>query len=194
MATVNGMTDNDHIASKVGLRVEAIGRLGEPRDILVLDAYHGHGRLWDLTIAALPEGWNVRLYRSDHEDRGAGTLKVDNARLLAALDLTRFDLIDLDAYGWPASQLRSVAKKAPGKMVLTTRISRAMGVTPKVILDDLGLGFPKDAPPTLITTLADELWEAWLHQLGYVQSRLLSFDHGHHSKRYELLLPPEFAD
>jgi hypothetical protein len=183
-----GKTDNDHVPSKVLLRVEAITRLGEPREIHVLDAFHGHGRLWKLTEDALPDGWSVNLFRADKQARRSGTLRVDNARLLEALDLSRFDLIDLDAYGWPAAQLRSVAMRAPGKMVLTTRISRALGQMPKVILDDLGVKLP-NAPSSLIVTLADELWEAWLYQLGYRQALGYRFDHGHHVKRYELLIP-----
>lgn len=183
------LTDNDHVASKVALRVEAIEMLGDPREIRVIDAYHGHGRLWQLVEEALPEGWTVKMYRADRETRAAGTLKVDNLRLLQAIDLTRFDIIDLDAYGYPAYQLRVVAARAPGKLVLSTRIAKAMGRIPKCVLEDLGFRLPKGAPGTLITTIADELWEAWCCQLGYGSSRLLRFDHGHHVKRYETLIP-----
>ncbi len=191
--TEQTLTDNDHIASKVALRVEAVELLGTPRPIRVLDAFHGHGRLWDMTRAVLPDGWDVKLYRSDHKERGAGTLKVDNARLLVALDLSKFDLIDLDAYGWPTTQLNTVAAKAPTTPVLTTRIARALGPVPHIILKDLGITLPKGAPVTLITTIADELWEAWLYKLGYRKSRLLFFSHGGMVKRYELLIPEGFT-
>lgn len=186
--TAQTLTDNDHLASKVALRVEAVTRLGEPREVRVLDAFHGHGRLWQLTEAGLPDGWTVKMFGSDKMNRGTGVLQIDNVRLLNALDLSAFDLIDLDAYGWPEKQLAIVAAKAPDVMVVSTRISRAMGMVPNRILRDLGVVLPKGTPGTLITHLADELWEAWLHHLGYRWSRLLRFEHGSHTKRYELLL------
>lgn len=182
--------DNDHLASKVNLRVEAITRRGKPRQVRVLDAYHGHGRLWDAVQDALPDGWEVRILGSDTESRGTGTLKVNNFRLLKALDLTTFDLIDLDAYGWPAAQLKVVAQRAPDVPVVTTRIALALGRIPKLILDDLGYNFAA-APPTLINRLAGELWEAWLYHLGYRTSRLVEFPmtgpQARGTKRYEIL-------
>lgn len=183
--------DNDHVASKVALRVEAVTRLGDPRPITVLDAFHGHGKLWDLVGDALPEGWEVRLYRADQAHRKLGTLRINNVRLLEVLDLNRFDLIDLDAYGWPAYQLKLVASRAPTKPVLTTRIVRALGNVPKVILEDLDIQIPKGGPGTLYLKMADELWEAWLYRLGYRTSRMLRFVHQDTNmiKRYELLLP-----
>jgi hypothetical protein len=179
-------TDNDHTASKVALRVEAVLRLGDPRPI------------WDLVRDQLPEGWTVALYRADQQHRRAGTLKINNERLLEVLDLARFDLIDLDAYGWPARQLKTVAARAPDKMVLTTRIVRTLGNVPKLILEDLGIQIPTGGPGTLYLKMADELWEAWLYRLGYRTSRMLRFDHNedpefrdqtHQVKRYELLIP-----
>jgi hypothetical protein len=195
------LTDNDHVASKVALRIEAIEMLGTPRPVHVLDAFHGYGRLWKLVENALPEGWSLKMFRADKESRRPGTLKIDNARLLEVIDLTRFDIIDLDAYGVPADQLRTVATRAPGKLVLTTMIARSFGRLPLSVTDDLGFVLPPGAPHTLIVTLSDELWEAWLHLLGYRTSRMLRFDHhggrpGHaqqSTKRYELLIPDGFA-
>lgn len=187
-----GKQDNDHVASKVGLRVEAVALLGEPRRIQVLDAYHGHGRLWGLTQAALPDGWDVHIFGSDKEARAAGTLRVDNLRLLQSLDLTRFDLIDLDAYGWPAAQLKVVAAKAPNTIVLSTRIAPPLGQIPNVILADLGIDMPDGAPHTLVNRLADELWEAWCWHLGYRTSLLCQFNAGFR-KRYEVLIPAGFT-
>lgn len=194
--------DNDHLASKVALRLEGVTLSGKPREVYVLDAFAGFGHLWDAVRLALPEGWSVRLYQSDNERKRAGTLKVDNVRLLEAINLRRFDLIDLDAYGWPANQLKIVSQRAPKVPVVSTRIARALGPMPKVVLDDLGITIPKHGPKVLYETIADELWEAWLYRLGYRTSRLIRFDHNDAAvlagdsgrmpgiiKRYELLIP-----
>lgn len=201
---VNSQTDNSHVASKVALRVEAVRRLGEPRQILVMDAYHGHGVLWDQVQAELGRDWNVRIYAVDHEQRSAGTLRIDNVRLLQSIDLTGFDLFDLDAYGWPAAQLKAVATKAPDKMVVLTRISPQWARIPLMVTDDLGLVLPHGSrhpggPGTvLVSRLAEEMWEAWLYLLGYRTSRLLTFEDytgdsaSMATKRFEIVIPDGF--
>lgn len=271
-------TDNMHEAEKVALRVLAVTELGEPRDIHVLDAYHGHGHVWRAVERVLPEGWNVHLFAVDNQARRASTLKVDNVRLLASIDLARFDLIDLDAYGWPVHQLIHCAGRAPDVPVLTTRSTKAISRVPTRVLTDIGInwqsaetswsgdrrsfptrirlavirrdpicrcaGCPDCGPPctepstiadhkiphaeggddtiangqgmcdpchghktraeiargrarprrqddlppfTLINHIADEVWEAWLHHLGYTRSRLYYIRDLATAKRYELL-------
>jgi hypothetical protein len=200
--TLEDRSNNDHTESKVALRCEAVALLGPPRPITVLDAYHGDGLIWDAVERQLADGWSVKLFRSDRVPSSAGVLKVDNARLLEAIDLTRFDLIDLDAWGFPDKQLRIVARRAPKTPVITTRVCHAMAnAVTNLMLADLGFNLGKDYPLTLLAGIADELWEAWLYQLGYRTSRMLRFDHyggghGHSSnaiKRYELLIPEGFT-
>jgi len=188
-------TDNAHTPSKVGLRVMAVEMLGAPRRVSVLDAFHGHGQLWKLTAAELGEQWDVHIFRTDHQERAAGTLKIDNARLLAVIDLTRFDVIDLDAYGWPTDQLRLVAERAPHALVLTTRIPGMYGRIPNVIIDDLGLVAAHDAPASLLSSISEELWEAWLYALGYDTSYLVRYEAtaGGMVKRYEICVPRDWS-
>lgn len=181
-------TDNSYMKAKVALRLEALELLGEPRAVRVMDAYHGHGKLWD-AVREKATGWEIRLFRSDKQLRGAGTLRIDNARLLEAIDLSKFDLIDLDAYGWPTAQLKTVSKKAPKVPVLSTRIARTLTPVPNVVLDDLGFTITKGMPRSLHEQIGDELWEAWLYRLGYRTSRLIRIDDGGMIKRYELLTP-----
>lgn len=179
-------TDNDHVATKIALRTLAVTSLGAPRPIRVLDAYHGHGRLWESTIAQLPEGWTVKVFGIDKEQRSAGTLRGDNTRIMQSLRLDTFDIIDLDAYGWPVDQLALVAREAPLVPVLTTRIHIALGQIPNRIIDDLGLGHIRQANTQVLTPFADELWLAWLYHLGYRHATSAVFDAGM-AKRYELL-------
>lgn len=185
--------DNDHQPSKIAVRRLAVESLGEPRPIRVLDAYHGYGKMWEKMGDAMPD-WTFNVYGVDNQHRGAGTIRADNVRLLEALDLSKFDLIDLDAYGWPTKQLRLVAAGAPDVAVVTTRIHQRLGQVPHDILDDLNFALPK-AVPTLLQRLSEELWEAWLHHLGYRTAMSCIFDHssisgpggGQVIKRYEYL-------
>lgn len=174
-------TDNapgDNLEAKVELRVELVESLGEPRLIQVLDAFHGEGVVWDLVQEQLPAGWEVQLYRADVDPHGrAGTLKIDNVRLLEVLDLSRFDLIDLDAYGYPDKQLRIIAARAPQVPVVMTTIWRAWGMVPNAVSYDLGFRFPKGYAKTLVAKVGEELWTAWLYQLGYRQTRMIRFTH-----------------
>jgi len=171
--------DNDelNLDAKIDLRVEAVESLGDPRLIQVLDAFHGDGIIWDQVTERLPAGWEVQLYRADYETHAAGTLKVDNVRLLEVIDLARFDLIDLDAYGYPDKQLRIVAARAPQVPVVMTTIWRAWGMVPNAVSYDLGFRFPKGYAKTLVAKVGEELWEAWLYQIGYRQTRMIRFTH-----------------
>lgn len=175
---------------KLALRIEAIRRLGEPRSIVVLDAYHGHGVMWGDVRRALPD-WDIQLFRSDREQRKAGTLRVDNARLLASLDLARFDLIDLDAYGWPIDQITLCAHKAPNTMVVSTRIQgfSKMAMMPSALTRALDLHIPDGFARILLHPIREEAWDALLYQLGYRWSRRYYHDLGTAIKCYELLLP-----
>ena len=191
------LTNNDYFAHKLVVRSRALAELGDKREARILDAFAGEGKLWRAMRDRHPD-WTFSILGIDKAwtNVSASVLRSDNMKVMAALDLTEFDIIDLDAYGWPAAQLRMVAERAPGVPVVTTCVQQKLSQIPKIVLSDLGLHFP-NAAPTLLTRLSGELWEAWLHMLGYRRAIGFVYDHGkttgagarHQAvKRYELLL------
>lgn len=95
-------------------------------------------------------------------------------RYLPTLDLSMFDAIDLDAYGWPCDQLAVVARRAPeATAVFVTRGQMAaFKAIPASILAAAGI------PPEWIdwacgavTQNGEALWDSFVASLGYRWTR-----------------------
>lgn len=129
-------TDNDFLADKVQLRVDHCPRpIGRPAR--VLDCYGGKGVVWRLVEAKT----SVKVERvaiDSRTDLSDFHLHGDNIKVMAGMDLTGFDVIDLDAYGIPAAQLVEVFESGFTGVVFATAIQTMQGIIPRIILDDLG--------------------------------------------------------
>lgn len=130
-------TDNSHFAEKVQLRLD---NLPDKETIHVLDAYHGNGLLWREIAGRRPDvKFGVVGIDVKRERRGL-YLMGDNRKFIAGMDLSRFDVIDLDAYGAPFEQVEMVLTRPgmAGKIIFVTWIQSMFGMPPKRLLVMLG--------------------------------------------------------
>ncbi len=145
-------TDNSHLAEKVQLRLDY---LPKKKTVRVLSCYFGRNVVWN-TVAALSPSRTIRVTGMDIVKGLPGAyLPGDNRKYLANMDLSGFDLIDLDAYGIPFEQLALVLDNhtARGKGAFITAIQTHHGALPHKLL--LHLGFTKkmlQKAPTLFYT------------------------------------------
>jgi len=95
---------NSYLADKAMLRLR---HLPDTDPVVVLDAFGGSGKVWQC-VQANTERKIIRL--AIDEKNIPGTLKGDNRKFLPTLDLTKFHVIDLDAYGVPYEQLEIIFK------------------------------------------------------------------------------------
>ena len=131
-------TDNSYFEDKVIMRLK---HLPEVEKIRVLDAFGGEGRVWN-KVREL-SGRNIQTMRIDRKaDRKGTYLKGDNIKYLASMDFSKFDVIDLDAYGVPFEQLEYLFKAARenkiSAYVFVTFIQTAYGRLPYSLLRALG--------------------------------------------------------
>jgi hypothetical protein len=122
---------------KVRIRLD---NLPDSPEISVLDAFSGDGATWNQVRAARP-GVTFDILPIDvRPETDQVHLVGDNLRFLAGLDLRRFDVIDLDAWGYPVEQLRIILSKPvkPGVVLYVTLIEAGGGALPRSILADLG--------------------------------------------------------
>ncbi|MCZ2078404.1 MAG: hypothetical protein LC130_25815 [Bryobacterales bacterium] len=144
MAPTDKKTDNAFLDDKVKLRA---GHL--PADPCVLDCFAGNGIIWKRVQSAL--GIEIqRLAIEKEKHKGAFHLAGDNVRFLTALDLSRYNVIDLDAYGVPYEQIKILFERGYRGRVFFTFIQSVMGRMPNGLLIDIG--FSKvilDKAPTL---------------------------------------------
>lgn len=91
-------TDHVALASKIALRLDTLDRVlpGEP--LRVLDCCAGEGVVWDRLRELRPVASYVGI---DLKPRRPGTLRGDSVRSLQVLDLSAYNVIDIDTYGEP---------------------------------------------------------------------------------------------
>ena len=96
-----GLTDSSYFMDKVELRINHLPR---KKNLKVLDAFGGEGRIWNKIEKITNKKLSV--LRIDKEaDKSGAYLKGANIKFMKNLDLSQFDVIDLDAYGTPYDQL-----------------------------------------------------------------------------------------
>jgi hypothetical protein len=166
-------TENSHLRTKVRLRLELIDKIGKNK-IHVLDAFAGQGLVWkeiqrqrpDLQITTV--GIEKRKYVNPHVIMG------DNRKAMKGMDLTAFDIIDLDAFGCPWEQLTIAAERAPNVPVVLTHISVTLGPVPKGLLKAAGLPSAwyesMGVPQALFGRMRWHWWDVFCSSLGYTTS------------------------
>lgn len=137
------------------------------------------------TVRELCPDLTIDVLGIDTRDMGPGVLKGDNRKFLGGLNLQEFDLIDLDAYGCPTDQLRIVSERAPGIPVVATCIRQGNTPIPHKMLDAARIPFFRDGKTAhLLNGIWPEVWENYVHSLGFRSWEMLTFRDGGMVKFY----------
>ena len=152
-------TDNTSIKSKINLRRLAVAGLDEIR---VLDLFAGENRLW--------ESFKKARYYGVEKVKGKGrNLTTDNIRAIQSLDLSAFNVIDVDSYGIPANQIYELYQNGTmqdGTVVVYTCITNKMSGLNRCILDMFNLRAIFKKSKTMLTGQAVEMFYGMLYSLG----------------------------
>lgn len=154
-------TDNSYLADKVGLRVKHLPKRGT---ITVLDCYAGSGRIW--RGVKRRTGREIRVLAMDKKNVGYH-LPGDNSAWLESLDLSVFNIIDLDAYGVPYDQLKIIFNRGYRGIIFVTFIQSLWGIMPKGMLIDVGFSNEQiEKAPTLCNHRGWQYFMEWLSLHG----------------------------
>ena len=152
-------TDNAHIESKINLRKLATKGLDELR---VLDLFAGENKLW--------ASFEKARYYGVEKVKGKGAnLHTDNIRVIQSLDLSDFNVIDVDSYGIPANQIYELYQNdtlQKGTIIIYTCITNKMSGLNKCILDLFHLRDIYAKSKTIINGHAVEMFYGLLYSLG----------------------------
>lgn len=131
----NHQTDNSFLQDKIALR---INHLPDKKIILVLDCFGGNGKVWDAISKQIDK--KILIIRLEKKDKKGIFLKGDNIKFLMQMDLSKYDIIDLDAYGVPFNQLEIIlnSDKLINCTVFVTFIQSQYGTLPQSMLNKLG--------------------------------------------------------
>ena len=174
MATTK--TDNDFTKNKIYLRANHL----PDGDLKVLDCFHGKGVIWrgvqqttkrKIKLLAIDE-------RNDVDD--GFFLHGDNEEFLSSMDLSKFNVIDLDAYGVPYQQLKIIFKKKYTGTVFVTFIQTMYGQMPFGLLQEIGFSKQMiEKIPSLFAKRGWEYFKQWLsmHGVSKISHRSINRKH-----------------
>lgn len=170
-------TDNSYLRDKVDLRLNHLPA-GKVR---VLDCYSGKGLIWE-AVKRLAGKRDLQVLPIDHRhDKTDFHLHGDNISYLETLDLVRFNVIDLDAYGVPFEQIDCLVRRKFRGVVFITMIQSIMGQLPHGMLGKIG--FTKAQIEKAPTLLGRRGWQYFLEYLAAIGVKKV-WQRSHSRKHY----------
>ena len=138
-------------------------------EVRVLDCYGGDGKIW--SEIERRTGRTIRRLSIDvKKDPKKMRLFGDNLKYLPTLDLSRFNVIDLDAYGVPTKQLEILFSRGFSGVVYVTYIPGALGNVCHNLLRDIGFTTPMIKKyPTIFGRRTWEYFKQWLALKGVTE-------------------------
>lgn len=150
--------DNSHKEVKLEMRRESV-KDGDT----ILDCCHGEGFLW----GEIGQGKDISVIGIEHEKgRGRGAIHGEAEKVIPGLDLSRYQMIDVDTYGSPYQIIKCIFKNktlAPGTVIFYTFIQTHMGLVSQESLRAIGLS--KEMTKKISTLFAKLGWPAFLEYL-----------------------------
>jgi hypothetical protein len=152
-------TDNACAASKINLRKMATAGI---ENLKVLDLFAGKNKLWS--------SFDCKTYYGVEKEKGKGkNLYADNLKVIPSLDLSRFNVIDVDSYGIPANQIEALYNNPTlkaGTVIIYTCITSKLSALNKTITKMFNIDKIYSKCPVLFNSLAVELFYGMLSEYG----------------------------
>lgn len=158
-------TDNHFTGDKVAIRI-AHTPWPENRPPRVLDVFGGHGVVW--RAIQRKTGRSVeRVGIDNRHDLTAFHAHGDSIKVMSGLDLSRFDVVDLDGYGIPFDELCLTFERGYRGVVFVTCIQVLHGAMPAAMARALSIpdAVSREAP-SLLARRGWELFKEWLALQG----------------------------
>lgn len=171
------LTNNSYLYDKIRIRLL---NLPDKQIINVLDCYRGNAEIWKSIKLKSDKTINV-LGIDKEKDYDGIYLQGENLKFLKTLDLNKFDIIDLDAYGIPYKQLELIFERKFKGIIFVTFIQSVMGAMNKKLL--IRLGYTENMYkkcPTLLSRNGFEKFKAYLFLNGISEINSLSYDRKHY--------------
>jgi hypothetical protein len=122
-------TNNSELSIKVYIRNEIL----KDKNYKILNCFAGNNEIYKKVNSP-----NLQILHIDIKNTDQVSLKGNNLKFLSNMDLSYFDIIDLDAYGSPSPQLDILFNKQYKGIVFFTFILPGMGKISNNILNSCG--------------------------------------------------------
>ncbi len=171
-------TNNSFLADKVALRAN---HLPDGDSITVLDCYAGSGKVWAAVKKLTGRKIDVLPIDTREYDNIGFYLPGNNLAYLQSIDIHKFDVIDLDAYGVPFDQLDIIFKRQFKGTLFVTFIQSVMGGVPTGLLESVG--FSAEMVKRCPTLFYKSGWKYFLEYLSKQGVRKI-WHRSHYRKHY----------
>jgi len=176
-------TDNSNLSIKIKLRNE---NLPSKKIINVLDVFSGEGEIWR-EIKKLNFLKTINVTRIDKRKKLQGMYLIgENVKFLATIDLSKYDVIDFDSYGFPDKQIEVCCKRIPiGTILFFTVIQSLYGDLPYNLLMASGISkrMYQKIPSIFNTNKADKIVFNYLWCKG-LRNVIIYYGKNDNRKRY----------
>ena len=153
-------TDNTKkfLNNKIQLRIICADKFEHAK---VLDCFSGKGTLWKEVKKKIP---SIVVHQIEIlKNKNSNAITADSARMLRTLDLSKYDIIDLEAYGCPFDHLEVIRKRKYDGIVIVTSISSMQSSVQGKLVRASVRG---DADPYFFKGMQRELLLGWLDRNG----------------------------
>jgi hypothetical protein len=124
-------TDNHYLEEKILLRKEVLTLVEKPK---ILECFSGKGILYD----NIDQKFEITRIEIEKNKSQKSHLCGDSYKFLLSIDLTKYNIIDLDAYGIPFKYIDFIVNSNFKGYVIVTAIQTVMGKLPNELLYKLG--------------------------------------------------------
>jgi hypothetical protein len=152
-------TDNSFLSDKIAIRCN---HLPQRDKLYVLDCYAGNEYIWK-GVKRLT-GRNITTLPIDIRMDIGFHLPGDNRSYLQSIDLDKYDVIDLDAYGVPYDQLEIVFARDYKGAVFITFVQSIHGSLPYGLLEQIG--YSRDMISKISTLFYRNGWDHFKQYLA----------------------------
>ena len=128
-------TDNHYLKEKINVRIEVIGFIEAP---VILECFAGRGILYKNIRKQINKNIKLTSIELEKNKYPKAHLTGDSFKYLKSIDLSNYNIIDLDAYGIPIKYIDYLVDKKYKGYVIVTAIQSGMGKLPNLLLNKLG--------------------------------------------------------
>jgi len=132
----NRRIDNSFLDLKIKIRQNNLPQ----NNVFVLDAFHGEGKIWEEIKKTRADIKIIGIEKINK--KGGNSIYGDNLKLLDIMDLSKYNVIDLDCYGIPFKQLEKIFKNKTIQkktIIFYTFIQSIYGCVDKKLLECYGI-------------------------------------------------------
>lgn len=167
-----------HFSTKVSLRLKAIDGL---KTAEVLDCYHGDGLIWQ-SVAKRRDGITVTGIEMNESGSPFFCYKGNNLEIIDTIDLSPFNVIDLDAYTNPVNLMNKILPRLdkPTVIIYTFCMNRLSGIPGNLSMFS---NIQKKAK-TITNKFLDDCWKNYLFSNGVEQFHEVRLNEGFIIKKY----------